>query len=111
VAADDGVDAEDGTNEDDIARRSPHMVAAVWLQTGRRRRGCEPPSHSCGGGETSEWVGDGGGRLPPDGWGTAARAPSHCGGITEELAMEARVESGMDSEHFCDLCSEFHTSP
>jgi hypothetical protein len=35
VAADDGVDAEGGTNEDDRVHGSPHVVAAAWIHTCR----------------------------------------------------------------------------
>jgi hypothetical protein len=66
VAADDGVDAEGGMNGDDRAHRIPHAVAVPWLRTGRRRRDCEPPSDSCDGGDTSEWVNDSVMKLPLD---------------------------------------------
>jgi hypothetical protein len=37
------VGAEDGTNEDDKARGSPHAIATLWLRTGRRRRAVNLP--------------------------------------------------------------------
>jgi hypothetical protein len=97
VAADDGVDAEGGMNEDDRARGTPHAVAAAWLRTGRRRRSCEPPSHGCGGGDTSERVGDSGVRLPLDGSGRVTR--NRDGSIVESGAMATLWRSRVEDSH------------